>query len=63
MPLEPQWDKHSIHETKTAVQWIVENIFTQSAHAPDAATRRQDHGDFAGWFPLKRIPDLAVRRG
>ena len=27
---EPTWGKYSIHETKSAIQWIGPNIFTQS---------------------------------
>jgi len=35
----------------------------QPAHAPDAAARPQDRGDFKGAFPLNSFPDLSWRRG
>jgi hypothetical protein len=35
----------------------------QPAHAPDAASRRQDRGDFERWNQQERLLDLSVRRG
>ncbi len=35
----------------------------QQAHAPDAALRPQDRGDFESRFQLDSFPDLSGRRG
>jgi hypothetical protein len=40
VPPEPQWDKHSIHETKSAAQWISPDIFTQSGVQADRFARK-----------------------